>query len=61
MSRKRPASANRFRDARRAAAKKARLQPSGQLTFPGWFDTPAGTLPGTRPPVAGVRNEKRQP
>lgn len=59
MRRKRPATANRFRDARRELERQARYQPSGQLTFPGWFDTPAETLPSPRQPVAGARTGKR--
>ena len=38
MTRKRPSSANRFRDARRERNKLARKQHGGQLLFPGWFD-----------------------
>ena len=54
MSRKRPTTANRFRDARREAARKTRQHLSGQLTFPGWFDTPAETTPCQRQPIAGA-------
>jgi hypothetical protein len=61
MSRKRPAAANRFRDARREAARKARHQPNGQLTFPGWLDTPDETPPGPRQPAAGAWTGKRHP
>jgi hypothetical protein len=59
MSRKRPTTANRFRDARREAARRARHQSSGQLTFPGWFDAPPETSPGPRHPVAGACTGKR--
>jgi hypothetical protein len=41
MTRKRPQSANRFRDARRDRDKLARKQRGGQLLFPGWFDSAA--------------------
>lgn len=60
MSRKRPATANRFRDARREAARKARHQPIGQRTFPGWFDAPAEPPPSPRLPTAGAWTGKRQ-
>jgi len=59
MSRKRPPNANRFRDARRVAARKARRDSSGQLTFPGWFDAPAETAPSPRQPATGTWAEKR--
>lgn len=45
MSRRKHPSANRFRDARRAAARLARKRSGGQMLFPGWFDDlvrPAG-------------------
>lgn len=61
MTRKRPTTANRFRDARRELARKARHQPSRQLTFPGWFDAPADASSSPRQPVAGAWNETRHP
>jgi len=61
VRRKRPSTANRFRDARRELERKARHQPSGQLTFPGWFDTPAEMPPSPRQPVAGAWTGKRHP
>lgn len=54
MRRKRPNTANRFRDARREAARKAKHQPSGQLTFPGWLDTPDQVPTSPRQPAAGA-------
>jgi hypothetical protein len=60
MTRKRPANANRFRDARREAARRARHHRSGQLTFPGWFEVPPEMLPAPRQPVTGARAGKRR-
>lgn len=64
MTRKRSIYANRFRDARREAERKARTarhQPSGQLTFPGWFEGPAEPPPSPRHGGAGAWLGKSRP
>lgn len=55
MTRQRSPSANRFRDARRAAAKIARKRQGGQMLFP-WFDTPAA-VPDRVSPVQQPRRD----
>lgn len=55
MTRRRPPSANRFRDARRERNKLARKQHGGQLLFPGWFDPPPLTAIHTN------RSDARRP
>lgn len=51
MTRKRPASKDRFRSARRAAAKEAKKWLGNQLVFP-WFDHPK-TVTSAKDPASG--------
>jgi hypothetical protein len=55
MKRQRSPLANRFRDARRAAATIARKRQGGQMLFP-WFDGPAAS-PNRVSPVQQPRRD----